>query len=380
MTVELDDLLAGIVRGDSGLSATLARYDPDFICERADYHGLTPLVAHHLAAAPDLSPHLHARLQLRAKLELAADLIREAEIRRAIEAFAAEGISPLLLKGAHLAYGWYERSDLRPRIDTDLLVAPDARDDVNRILLAIGYQSPSHATGALLTYQAAYPKRRDQLLIHVFDVHWRIANPQAFGAVLSFDELARAAVPVPQLGPAARAPSAADALFLACVHRVAHHFDSNRIIWLYDIHLIATGLTAAGWQHFLGLVEERKVAAVCRRSLERTINRFRTEVPAAVLADPRLRPSPAAEPTAAYLAPRRRHVHNVVNDLQALPRWRDRVRLVREHLFPSSRYMREVYGLSSRTPLPLLYAHRAVRGAWRWLERPSAKDDASLIG
>lgn len=379
MNPDLDTVLAGLVRGDQGLSATLALFEPDLICDRAEYHGVTPLLAQRLVEGRDVSPHLHARLQLRGKLELAADLLREAEIRRAIAAFDAEGICTLLLKGAHLAYGWYERPDLRPRIDTDLLVAASACDAVNRILLGIGYDPPSHATGTLLTYQAAYRKRRNQLLIHVFDVHWRIANPQAFGTVLSFEELVRAAVPVPQLGSGARALSAADALLLACVHRVAHHFDSNRLIWLYDIHLIASGLPADGWEHFLSLVEQRKVAAVCRRSLERTIDRFYTQIPRAVLDDPRLRLSAIAEPTAAYLTPRR-HVHNIVNDLQALPTWRARLRLVREHLFPSSRYMREVYGLSSRTPLPFLYAQRAVRGAWRWLERPAGKDDASLIG
>ena len=379
MNADLDNLLAGIVRGDPGLSAALARFDADAICARAEYHGVTPLVAQRLSGALDVAAPLLARLQLRAKLELAADLIREAEITMALEALAAEGIRVLLLKGAHLAYEWYERPDLRPRIDTDLLVAPSARDAVGRILLGIGYEAPSHATGAFLTYQAAYRKHCNRSLTHVFDVHWRIANPQAFGAVLSFEELLRAAVPVPQLGPAARALSAADALFLACVHRIAHHFDSNRLIWLYDIHLIATGLGANDWEHFLRLVEQRKVAAVCRRSLERTVDRFRTGLPAGVLTDPRLCTSPAVEPTAGYLV-RRRHVHHVVNDLQALPRWRDRLHLVREHLFPPSRYMREVYALSSRAPLPLLYAQRAVRGAWRWFERPAGNDDASLIG
>lgn len=378
MIGDLDTLLASIVLGNRELTASLASHDPDAICERAEYHGVLPLLAHR-AAAVDLPPELQARLQLRAKHELATDLVREAEIKLAIESFEKEGIDALLLKGVHLAYGWYERPDLRPRVDTDLLVTPGACDAVGRILLAIGYELPSRATGALLTYQAAYRKHRSRVLVHVFDVHWRIANPQVFGAVLRYEELVRAAVSVPQLGSNARALSAADALLLACVHRVAHHFDSNRLIWLYDVHLIASQLTAAEWERFMDLVERRKVAAVCRRSIDRTVDRFQTSIPEYVLADPRWQPPLVSEPTAAYLAPRR-HVQNVVNDLQALPTWRDRFRLVREHLFPPRRYMREVYALSSRVPLPLLYAKRAIRGAWRWFERPPGNDDASLIG
>ena len=39
---------------------------------------------------------------------------------------------------------------------------------------------------------------------------------------------------------------------------------------------------------------------------------------------------------------------------------------MREHLFPSSAYMRQVYAPSSRLPLPVLYALRIVRGMWGW--------------
>jgi hypothetical protein len=40
--------------------------------------------------------------------------------------------------------------------------------------------------------------------------------------------------------------------------------------------------------------------------------------------------------------------------------------------------MREVYALSSRVPLPLLYATRVVRGARRWFVRLPV-NDASRI-
>jgi hypothetical protein len=46
---------------------------------------------------------------------------------------------------------------------------------------------------------------------------------------------------------------------------------------------------------------------------------------------------------------------------------RARVRFIREHLFPPAGYMRHRYGISSRFALPVLYAHRAVTGAAKWL-------------
>jgi hypothetical protein len=203
----------------------------------------------------------------------------------------------------------------------------------------------------------------------VFDVHWRVANPQAFGDVLPFDELWRASVPMPRLGPAARGLSPVHALVLACTHRIAHHFDSNRLIWLYDIHLIASALTADEWDGFLSLAERWHVAGVCGHSLERAVSCFATVIPDNVVAAARLHARSEAL-TAAYAGPPRRHIANVMSDLQALAGWRDRLRLLRQHAFPPPQYMREVYAKSSRAPLAFLYARRVVRGARRWLIRP----------
>ena len=59
----------------------------------------------------------------------------------------------------------------------------------------------------------------------------------------------------------------------------------------------------------------------------------------------------------------------LVDDLRHLRRWRDRLRLVWEHVFPSPSYMLESYALSNHAFLPALYAHRLVAGAWKWLRR-----------
>ncbi len=39
-----------------------------------------------------------------------------------LASLAAAGITPLLLKGAHLAFTLYRSPDRRPRLDTDLLI------------------------------------------------------------------------------------------------------------------------------------------------------------------------------------------------------------------------------------------------------------------
>ena len=62
----------------------------------------------------------------------------------------------------------------------------------------------------------------------------------------------------------------------------------------------------------------------------------------------------------------------VRHDLQSLTTWSARGRLVREHLFPPSSYIRGKYGVRSPLLLPALYAWRIVSGAPRWLRRNDA--------
>jgi hypothetical protein len=378
MTAELDTVLAAIVRGEAVGAPGLAAFTPTAVCDRAAYHGVLPLLAERLADATTLDAELRDLLRRHARSAIAADLVRGRELTAALAAFAAAGVDVLLLKGEQLAYRWYARPDLRPRLDTDLLIPRTARAAASEVLTDLGYELPVHVTGELLNYQGTFIKWRDGLKLHVFDVHWRIANPQVFAGLLTYEELAARADRIPALGPHARGIAPAAALLLACVHRVAHHFDSDRLIWLYDIHLIATQLTDVEWQEFVALAADRQVAAICWRGLELARRAFGTAIPDVVSTDVRLRAPAGREATAVFMAPGRRPFQNVANDLRALPTWGERLRLLWQHVFPSPRYMREVYALSSRAPLPLLYATRVVRGARRWLGRLPVYDASRL--
>ena len=245
---------------------------------------------------------------------------------------------------------------------------PHARDAVRRIVLDLGYEPCPAIPGELVTAQATFEKRHGGRLVHTVDVHWKIFNALPFADVLTYDELAGRAVAVPSLDPSARGLSSVDALVLAAVHRIAHHFDSDHLIWLYDIDLIARSLTHDEWREFAALVRARKVAAVCQRSLQRAVDRFGTNVPAWVWTDLVSGDAAEGERTARYLA-RRTHLGVVLDDLRTLSGWRDRWRLVREHAFPPAAYMRSVYAPSSAAPLPLLYARRLLRGGRKWLKK-----------
>ena len=342
----------------------------DQLVLRAEAHGVLPLVAERVTADAGVPSALRTTLGVEARRHAALDAAREVELGRLLSALDARSVRALLMKGAHLAYSHYLRPDLRPRIDTDLLIARKDREVAVAVLAERGYEGTGHVVGTLVMYQACYVKRPHGVPLHVVDLHWKVANPQVFSDLVSYEELKASAVALPALGIGAWGLSDVHALLIACVHRVAHHYDAEMLIWLYDVHLVASRLSRAEWHTFEDLCVGRGVAHVCLRSLERASAAFGTMLPPFVTSASERVVSATEAATAAFLEPGRRHVEQVVGDLRALPSWGDRARLVRQHVFPPASYMRGSYAPSSGAPLAVLYVRRAVHGAWKWLARP----------
>ena len=168
-----------------------------------------------------------------------------------------------------------------------------------------------------------------------------------------------------ELGSQARALGDVHALLLACMHRLAHAGtgQGNRLIWLYDIHLLAGRLTPSQWALCLDTAARRGLSSVCLDGLLAARRHLATEWPAAV--DAALRPAAARD----WLTPRllAGNVGKLLAVYRSLPDGRSRLTWLREYLFPDADYM-----LAPRHPrhpwrLPLLYLKRIGAGARKLL-------------
>jgi hypothetical protein len=329
-------------------------------------HDVGPLVyrALHDAGAWERQPSeiRNALAQLAGEAAL-LDELRVVTDRSVIATLAGAGLKPLIFKGAALAHRLYAEPWLRPRVDTDLLFPERERSDAAAVFAQMGFTLVPRPTGEHVTHQCTYVR-----LVHgvraEYDVHWKIADPQVFADVLSYDELARDAVPVPHLGSAARSISDVHAWIIACTHRVAHHYDSELLVFLYDIDLLSRRLDEASWDRVIGIAAERQIRGVCARGLGLAADLFDTPVPPRVVTA--LNAVEEAEPTAKYLRHRLRRVDILRSDLHALGGWRVRAQLVREHLLPPPGYILASYGQTRMSLLPALYIHRILRGAREW--------------
>lgn len=357
----LQSPLRALLRGETApWPAEAGSEDAARFVESIQQHGAGPLVYARLSGC---SWPIHAALRDAAIRAAAMESLRLTDLRSLLAAFADRGIRVVIIKGTGLAYDLYDAPEQRPRGDTDLLIAESDVDAMRRLMHGLGYESRLTSGDTLAVRQQSFVRAG-----HVYDVHWDVSNSPVVRGALPFEELIRRAIAVPRIAPGALAPSHVDALLLACIHRVAHHHDNERLIWLYDIHLLREAMAPDEHARFWRLAAERRVAAICERSIDLADAWFATS--------PHDRASDwltevertRAEPSAAFLDGNRRHASVLRGDLEALG-WRSRMRRLRELALPPVAFMRQSFPSAPSVALPALYVWRGARGVVRLLRR-----------
>ncbi|MBS0212244.1 MAG: hypothetical protein JSR26_03560 [Proteobacteria bacterium] len=151
---------------------------------------------------------------------------------------------------------------------------------------------------------------------------------------------------------------------LACVHCIANlslqsdpanHGD--RLIWLYDMHLLACAMTPQDFDGLVRLTAERGLAGACLDGLRRTHEAFATPLPEGLLET--LETQSRLESFDVNRAQSR--AYQEWHNLRALP-LRQRFAWVQEKLFPSATYMRAQHGAEGKAGLAFAYLRRLGNG------------------
>jgi hypothetical protein len=341
--------------------------DPIDAVAEAVEHGVAPLLAAKIGRAGNGWPAAFVDgIDRAARGEVALAAIRDPALSAILDALSAGGVRALVIKGAHLAHAVYDAAYLRPRRDTDLLIAETDIECTREILERGGFQRVPHVSGAFVMPQFHYRRDDRSGATEHLDVHWRLAVPHAFSALPLLDEVWERSTPIAALGLAARGPSLADALLIACAHHAAHHSDGCALKWIVDVQRLAERLSDGDAERFVERATRARVRAVAgwTLSLARDLLGARLPTTLASLAGESVA---TRELSAEYLSPVR-PVQGLALDLRALDGWSARTRLLLDHLFPPPAYMR-ASAPDRRWPLPALYVRRAVTGAARWLLR-----------
>jgi hypothetical protein len=355
-------LLAGVI-----CAGDLPPSELDAIWTHAEAAGGLELLAAALAPDRQISVVVANRAAECLRKASVVAMLRQRTLRRLVEAFDAAAVRMLLLKGAALSYTVYPAPYLRPASDIDVLISRDSLDAAESVLATLGFVRELEPDAESASMQRHYARRDACDADHFIDLHWQIANRQVFAKAFAFDDAWRRSQPVTPLGRGARALGTADALLLACIHRVAHHGDDPNLIWLWDIHMLCGAMTAEDVDLLSRRASATAMRAVTAHGLELTRQRFGTSIDPRLMAQ--LQQSDGREESARFIGHTARHIDLVLSDFGALPTTSARVRLLREHLFPRREYMRAKYPGCPRALLPFAYLYRAARGVPKWFQR-----------
>lgn len=332
--------------------------DVDRLFSILEHHRVQTLLYHAARQSPDWTDwpgSVRERLQCAVRAAVAQDALRAHVLTGILAELGNRDIPCLLIKGEALARTLYRQPGSRVRADSDILVPVTAAMALRDTLRDLGYVAISPA---LKSHQ--FVVRRSSAADHTLeiDAHWRVLNAARFARVLEFEELQGRSIPVPGIA-GGRAPAHCHSLLLACMHRWgSESHDRNRLIWLYDIHLLASELGTDELAAFAEDAVRRDVQDCCLEGIERAREAFGTAVPQSVLSllgRPRRR---------AGLGDRlaRSNLGLLLDDWRRLPDRRSRMALLGELFFPPFSELEHKYDRSGKLWAPVLYARHIVGG------------------
>lgn len=354
----IDEFLCRALRGEPAPWAELSGIDHDAFLARCGHHGIAALLFHRVHQDSDWQcwpSEVRQALDQASKAGVARDLLRAHYLQQLLVRLAEQDIPCLLTKGEALAVSLYPQPGTRTRSDSDLFIRIGDISRVRQTVRELGYRI---ASTVYKSHQFTVVRPDDETYTIRFDIHWRILNAPRFARVLSFDEAFQNSEEFPGMAPA-RMLSKGDALMLACMHRFgSDRHDRDRLIWIYDIHALATSMDQVELVQYASRAVERNVQAVCLDGLLRSEEYFLTGIPEPVLTKLKTPES--------RLSIRRRLFESQLGllhgDWKELAKSQARVELLKELFVPSSQFLLHKYHKSSKWWLPVLYVRQILGG------------------
>jgi hypothetical protein len=351
----IDDFVCSALRGEIPQWRSLnSCITPEVFIERCQHHGVASLLYHGIKDSdawwswPD---SVRASLEQRSKAGVAQELLRGHCLQRLVQAFSSRGVGFLLSKGEALAQTHYPVAGTRTRGDSDLFIDPCDIAGAKQAVLDAGFAivSPIYKT-----HQFTVRRSMEGADAIEFDIHWRLLNAPRYARSISFSEAWADSIALPRMS-CVRTLSARHSLMLACMHRVGSEWhDQNRLIWIYDIHLLVSRMTSAELMLFANCAVERNVHTACYQGLSLAQKCFATEFPGELL------------PFLNMPQSIRRLAHSnlwlLIADWKELPTAVDRCALLRELCFPSPQLLLRRYHKTNQMWLPVLYLRQIFGG------------------
>lgn len=312
-----------------------------------------------------LSNHIIIELQNFRRASSIAELYRRQNILKTLGLLRDHHSHCLLLKGSALAYSHYQKPYLRVRADTDLLISPGSKQAVEDCLLENGYRKSNTVSGELISHQCTFSKTENQI-DHRYDIHWKLSNRNAYASRFDFEELYRQREQVNSLSEHVYRLGDDDALLHSIVHFYGHFPDEReRLIWIYDLHLLCSRFTPSQWSQLVQKSADKKLDSLVTQALQLTRATFATPIPGDVQRALEKSPVRLDKIEQRRLSsPRWSRIEQFKSDWNALS-VTQRCRLLKEYMLPPAEFILRQNHSRNKLLLPYFYLKRLVSGAIR---------------
>ncbi len=361
---EINSWLNLVLKGQPPGEITLTNDYERELFNIASEQGVLSLIQHFFVQSgvpSGCSSVLLKKIKRHSLASVAVEIYRQHELTGIIEKFSSSGLSFLLMKGGVLAHTLYPEPHLRERCDTDILF-PDKQsaEKAWELLQEKGYQRRNTLDGEFVGYQFSCSRLMGAGLYNALDIHSKLNDYGFFANSFTFAELLQNSIPVSQLGSCARGLKHTYALMHACIHRVTNipHGTENRLIWIYDIHLLCESFSESDWQEFCTLAAQKKIAGLSLDGLEKSEQLFATKIPEQFRLQ--LQDDAGKEKISPHKMNKRWQMYYF--DFVSNKGLSNKIRQLKEHLFPSAQYMMNKYNFNSRMQLPYFYMLRFFSG------------------
>jgi hypothetical protein len=160
-------------------------------------------------------------------------------------------------------------------------------------------------------------------------------------------------------------PGKLDALVHAALHLVYGHPEDVRLIWLYDIHLLAQNLETAEWQQALQISQQWQARTALVDALQLAHDWFGTPIPPLATDLNNLPPASQEQKIRQLAAYRLQYGPQFARLQRNFYEWgqlsfRDRLQMTYYRLFPAREAIERGYPQWRNWPLPAAYLARFV--------------------
>jgi hypothetical protein len=328
-------ILAAALRGAPLQLGSFGETGVTRLLDTAARHGISQLINQKIRGQQiqGLAGEGKTQLAERSNIGVVRDMLLNESTQKTLELLAGNHLPALLLKGTAIACKYYDETYLRTRCDTDLFIRVQDKQQIAELLSANGYAISGFDSRKYASKQFLALHNPDSAIGTTFDIHWKLSNRTLFYNALQFDECWKDRQAVKQLGKDAFTLSAEHLLIHACIHRIAHGRNSerNRLLWLYDIHLITNTFSAGEFNRFLKMAKAKGIGTLCADGLIMSQYYFGSHYPQGYLSE--LSDQKSKETTAKLIDASK--LRWALADVQALKGAGAKLGLLKELLFPA---------------------------------------------